>query len=613
MEVQIEEERAVVILEVYTQAEEENEIDNEDNMDIVSMELESSVTQGTELCYLYEEPNWSDERANVVVQPISFECTPVQVHVPLEQSPTSGSILCGQEDGANSEKEPERLRAPPVSSNWSQQVQLPLTQQINSKQGPVQFQSTRPVQRRLQDPVKTTRSDRFLNQRSVQTPLSQPSEYLPQSTIAPRQGSGEEIAQALRQVVSAPKVEYMRFDGNPIKYVSFMHNFETCLEKDNPENSRRLQLLIQHCYGKAREAIESCVNLPVEEGYYVAKNTLRESFGKPHIIAKAHIKKLENLPPLNQADGQSLLELARHLGVAERTLTGMGPEYVSDLNHTNTLRELNRKLPLFMRVKWTECAGRIIESGQRPKFVDFLQFLKQRATLLNNEFGEDLNYSQSKDKEKSKGRDDRNRPPYKFKTMAVGARNDRSSQHKGSQGGNGEKQGCSVCYNQHGVWRCGTFKGLPYQDKMKIVQEHSLCIKCLNGGHYARTCPRTNFKCQKEGCNKEHNTLLHTPPSEPDGGGASQNQLNREGPRLNTTDGSNFETSNQDGGTVTAATGAGERVCLSVVPLKVQVKGSDLPPVETYALLDSGSEVTLYHEHLQKKLGVSGPRLNFTL
>ena len=282
-----------------------------------------------------------------------------------------------------------------------------------------------------------------------------------------------------------------------------MHNFETCLEKDNTDNSRRLQILIQHCYGKAREAIESCVNLPVEEGYHVAKNTLSENFGKPHIIAKTHIKKLENLPPLKQADGQSLLEFARHLNVAERTLTGMGPEYVSGLNHTNTLRELNRKLPLFMRVKWTECAGRIIESGQRPRFVDFLQFLKQRATLMNNEFGEDLNCSSSKDKEKSKGRDGRNRPPHKFRTMAAGARNNRSSQNKGSQGTNGLRQGCSVCSNQDGVWRCGKFKGLPYQDKMKIVQENSLCIKCLNGGHYAKICLKTNFKCQKEGCSKE--------------------------------------------------------------------------------------------------------------
>ena len=106
-----------------------------------------------------------------------------------------------------------------------------------------------------------------------------------------------EMVQALRQVVSTPKVEYMRFDGDPMKYVSFMHNFETCLEKDNPDNSRRLQLLIQHCYGKARDAIESCVNLPVDEGYHAAKSTLRENFGLPHIIAKAHIRKFESLPP----------------------------------------------------------------------------------------------------------------------------------------------------------------------------------------------------------------------------------------------------------------------------------------------------------------------------
>ena len=106
-----------------------------------------------------------------------------------------------------------------------------------------------------------------------------------------------ELAQALHQVVSAPTVEYMRYDGDLIKYVSFVHNFETCLKKDNPDNSKRLQLLIQHCYGKAKDAIESCVNLPVDEGYHVAKSNLCENFGLLCIIAKAHIRKLESLPP----------------------------------------------------------------------------------------------------------------------------------------------------------------------------------------------------------------------------------------------------------------------------------------------------------------------------
>jgi hypothetical protein len=85
-----------------------------------------------------------------------------------------------------------------------------------------------------------------------------------------------------------------------------------------------------------------------------------------------------------------------------RTLNSMGPEYESELSHVNTLRELNRKLPLFMRIKWTEHAGAIIEHGSRPKFQDFLQFVKGRARLVNNEFAEDI-YEYDKDKGERKG------------------------------------------------------------------------------------------------------------------------------------------------------------------------------------------------------------------
>ena len=81
------------------------------------------------------------------------------------------------------------------------------------------------------------------------------------------------------------------------------------------------------------------MNLPAEQGYMTAKYTLKENFGKPHIIAKAHVKRLENLPTLKQADGSSLLEYARSLERAHRTLSSMGPEYESELSHVNTLRE----------------------------------------------------------------------------------------------------------------------------------------------------------------------------------------------------------------------------------------------------------------------------------
>ena len=62
-----------------------------------------------------------------------------------------------------------------------------------------------------------------------------------------------------------------------------------------------------------------------------------------------------------------------------------------------------------MRVKWTECARRIISRGSRPKFADFLQHLKDRAALVNNEFGEDLTASPSKERDSAKRKDPQGR------------------------------------------------------------------------------------------------------------------------------------------------------------------------------------------------------------
>ena len=76
-----------------------------------------------------------------------------------------------------------------------------------------------------------------------------------------------------------PKSELMSFDGDPLKYFLFMRSFENSVKKDTDDKSRRLQLLIQHCSGKAKKVIESCVLLEPDEGYEEAKNLLAERFG----------------------------------------------------------------------------------------------------------------------------------------------------------------------------------------------------------------------------------------------------------------------------------------------------------------------------------------------
>ena len=176
----------------------------------------------------------------------------------------------------------------PRTTSWPQSSQLPqrttTTSWPQSSQLP-QRTTTTSWPQSSQLPQRTTTTSWPQSSQPPQQYIHRDVESLPKMV-----DTGEEVIRALRQVVSTPKIKYMHFDGEPVNYISFMHNFETCLDKDNPDNSRRLQLLIQHCTGKAREAVESCVNLPEEYGYQAAKETLRENFGKPHIIAQAYIK-----------------------------------------------------------------------------------------------------------------------------------------------------------------------------------------------------------------------------------------------------------------------------------------------------------------------------------
>ena len=68
---------------------------------------------------------------------------------------------------------------------------------------------------------------------------------------------------------------------------------------------------------------------------------------------------------------------------------------------------------------------------------------------------------------------------------------------------------CLVCSKQHEVWKCELFKGLPHEEKRKVVQRGGLCNKCLAKGHIAKDCPKVNFKCQHSGCGGGHHTLMH--------------------------------------------------------------------------------------------------------
>ena len=132
------------------------------------------------------------------------------------------------------------------------------------------------------------------------------------------------------------------------------------------------------------------------------------------------------------------------------------------IEYVNTLRELNRKLPLFMRVKWTERAGTIIESGSRPNFEDFLKFVKGRARLVNNEFAEVLSVNMSKIRGNGKGV--AGRFMQKSSALTAGAQQSQGVNRES----NSARQKCLFCSGVHRIWKCLAYKKLSYEDKKKF-------------------------------------------------------------------------------------------------------------------------------------------------
>ena len=126
-----------------------------------------------------------------------------------------------------------------------------------------------------------------------------------------------------------------------------------------------------------------------------------------------------------------------------------------------------------------------------------------------------------------------------------------------------------------------------------------LCYNCLkdtpvqqNGTtfkHIAKCCPN-KFKCKVEGCGVQHHTLLHIQKRPKEENDDKSGKEDGPGKQANSVNISLLE--NLDA------------VLLQVVPL--HVFGKRGKSVTTYAMLDSGSEITLVDPSLMSSLDLKG-------
>ena len=380
--------------------------------------------------------------------------------------------------------------------------------------------------------------------------------------------------------MALPRPELLNFDGNPKDYHQFLHNFEANIETSIKCERLRLTYLIQQCSGKARESIQDCVVLPAKRGYLKAKEILRDRFGQPHLIARSYIRSLTEGQPVKGST--QLSDLAVKMTRCSLVLSQLS--YNSDMNNSQNLLKIVRRLPMHLRGKWVDEADKILAKGREPIFSDLAKFIDSRARAANNMYGEDMNNVV----EKKGVKNDKKFSSYKATTLAT-------SENTGAAIRDSSKGSCKVCKGDHTVGHCKIFKDTDRNLRWSILKKCGLCANCLLSGHLARDCSK---KPACATCNRKHHPLLH---------------INFEKTKEATCSSNNNETTMRHSETkdvTCSATAVSHHVCLRIVPVRVEGKQG---PIETFALLDSGSDVSLFEEDLLNKISAKTKEKTFNI
>ena len=366
----------------------------------------------------------------------------------------------------------------------------------------------------------------------------------------------QDMTSSLVQALNLPRVEIVKFDGNPRRYMTFMAIFKETVESVTKDGHTRLtQLLYQyHTTGEAHSTVESCVIQGGELGYKQAMEKLRSRFGSPHVVCETVLSDLRALPCASSAlDLRHFADTLLHSSVVLKA-----NDRHSEVDTQTFILSMCLKLKMQLRYKWRENAVHNLEhGGSYPTFDDFILFVEREALLENDPVygGEALNTSSQKH----------------IKSMSTSNGESSSFMTK-------VRSQCCLCNRNHPLYMCSQFIEQSLDERVKYVTDNKLCTICFLSTHGSDEC-RSPYRCTINKCNKRHSSLIHADSS-------SSNMYNY---------------------SVSMHANESNSMLLPIVP--VTINGE----FETYALLDTGSTNSFCSRHLATKLNLSGPRTKFNL
>ncbi len=292
-----------------------------------------------------------------------------------------------------------------------------------------------------------------------------------------------------------PEWKLEKYDGDPLQWHEWFGQFKSAVDSASLTDDVKLTYLKTLTTGRAKTAIAQFAYCGAM--YKDALRTLERKFGQPQAVVGAHLEKLASHPPVKIHNSDAIINYSATISSLVCVLQSLS--FNEDLRSSNVLKQAVGKLPPNLREAWTSFVVR--KQWVKPSLFEFSEWLAEKSEA-HDLLKAVTPKQQTNDSQSSVVR---SKTTTKTFTGNVGTKQNPSS--KSTKDSKTEST-CVVCKGKHPLWKCSVFREKTPTQRAKCVAENQLCFSCLTGKHISRNCPNPR-KCNKENCEKTHNSLLH--------------------------------------------------------------------------------------------------------
>ena len=200
------------------------------------------------------------------------------------------------------------------------------------------------------------------------------------------------IAEALYKLEASkdiPTVKLIKYDGNSLTYIEFIERFKLHIhDKPHLSDDMRMVQLKMHLIGNTERTVSGLGSQGTM--YATALKTLKEQFGQSSVIARACINKFVDKRKLASNDRQEL-----SFDVVNCLATLKQINHLADINATDNLRRIVKRLPDRLIDAWKIVASDLREKGETLSLEHISRFLRKRVKAeFDPDFG-DIQKSES--------------------------------------------------------------------------------------------------------------------------------------------------------------------------------------------------------------------------